>query len=212
VATRSKSGLLLPVLLVVGLVVVFGGSKVKDVVSGLFGGSDPVIVGSGDTAFMVAAGAETQAKSCTATQMLSDRRCGDFKVVQIDAAKMPFIGRNIQLAWGEGKPFILHKDAIGTDEPKRNAVCGKFKAQFNKGSCDEYAVASSQEGGKTENVRIDEVPLREQNCQGGTLRQEYRRAQIVEGDAFMVVITNPDKIADKSYWGVDVAKEQSCGI
>lgn len=112
---------------------------------------------------------------------------------------------------GEGKPFILHKDAPGTDEPKRNAVCGRFTAQLPKGSCDEYAFASSKEGGRSENVRIEEVPLREQNCQGGTLRQEYRRAQIAEGDAFTVVITNPDKIADKPYWGVDIAKEQACG-
>ncbi|MDQ3579088.1 MAG: hypothetical protein M3443_16145 [Actinomycetota bacterium] len=85
------------------------------------------------------------------------------------------------------------------------------RKQFRHRAMPRPTFASSQEGGRPENVRIEEVPLREQNCQGGTLRQEYRRAQIAEGDAFTVVITNPDKIADKHYSGVDIAKEQACG-
>lgn len=143
--------------------------------------------------------------------MLKQRQCDDLKVVLIDAAKMPFIAQNISLAWAEGKPFTLHKGAPGSDAGRRAAVCGNFKGRFAKGSCDEYAFASTAEGGIPANVRIMEVPLREQNCQGGTLRQEYRRAGIVEGSAFTVVITNPEKIATVPYTGVDIAKEQSCG-
>lgn len=59
-------------------------------------------------------------------------------------------------------------------------------------------------------ARIEEVPLRAQNCQGGTLRQEYRRAQINESDEFLVVITSPSMIATSAYAGVDIAKDQSC--
>lgn len=204
-ATRTSSGLV-PLVIVVGAVIVFGG-QLLDGVQDLL----PDLGGEAGAEYLVAPGMRPRTDECGADRILNDRQCDDVKVVQIDAAKMPFIARNIRLAWSEGKPFILHKDAPGTDEPKRSAVCGRFTAQLPKGSCDEYAFASSKEGGRPENVRIEEVPLREQNCQGGTLRQEYRRARIVEGDAFTVVITNPDKIADKPYWGVDIAKERACG-
>lgn len=204
-ARRTSSGLV-PLIIAAGAVIVFG-SQLLDGVQDLL----PDFGGRSDAEYAVAPGIRPRTDKCTADQILNDRKCDNIKVVQIDATKMPFIARNIQLAWSEGKPFILHKDAPGTDEPKRNAACGRFKAQFPKGSCDEFVFASSQEGGRPENVRIEEVPLREQNCQGGTLRQEYRRAQITEGDAFTVVITNPDRIADRPYWGVDIAKEQACG-
>lgn len=204
-ATRAASGLV-PLVIVACVAVLFGDTLLDELQDLL-----PALSGQPSAGYVVAPGARPRTDKCTADQILGDRRCDNLKVVQIDAAKMPFIARNIQLAWAEGKPFVLHKDAPGTDGPKRNAVCGGFTARFAKGSCDEFAFASSQEGGRPENVRIEEVPLREQNCQGGTLRQEYGRAQIAVGDAFTVVITNPDKIAGKPYWGVDIAKEQACG-
>ncbi len=68
----------------------------------------------------------------------------------------------------------------------------------------------TDQGGSS--ARTEEVPLRENKCQGGTLRQAYARAGIIEGDDFIVVISNPDKIASEGYTGVDIAKEQSsCG-
>ncbi|GGN19939.1 hypothetical protein GCM10011609_71360 [Lentzea pudingi] len=203
----TKTGLgILPILLIGGAVVVLG----PQLVPGF-----PDLLGDLTTdtavAYQVAPGAKPKTDRCTADQLLKQRQCDDLKVVLIDAAKMPFIAQNIALAWAEGKPFALHKGAPGSDAGRRAAVCGNFKAQFAKGSCDEYAFASTTEGGVPANVRIMEVPLREQNCQGGTLRQEYRRAGIVEGSAFTVVITNPEKIATGPYAGVDIAKEQSCG-
>lgn len=163
-------------------------------------------------AYQVAPGAKPKTDKCTTEQLLKQRQCDDVKVVLIDAAKMPFIAQNIIAAWGEGKPFIMHKDAPGTDDAKRSVVCGTrvFTKKFPDGSCDEYVFASTVEGGKWANVRTQEVPLREQKCQGGTLRQEYRRAGIVQGSAFTVVITNPDKVATTPYAGVDIAKDQSC--
>lgn len=38
--SRTSSGLLLPVIMVVGLVAVFGGSKVVSVIDGIFSGND----------------------------------------------------------------------------------------------------------------------------------------------------------------------------
>jgi hypothetical protein len=159
----------------------------------------------------VAPGAKPRTDKCTAEQLLKQRQCDDLKVVLIDAARMPFIAQNIIAAWSEGKPFLMHKDAPGTDDAKRSVVCGStFKKQYAEGSCDEYVFASTVEGGQWANVRVQEVPLREQKCQGGTLRQEYRRAGIVEGSAFIVVITNPAKVATTPYAGVDIAKDRSC--
>jgi hypothetical protein len=52
-SSRTSSGLLLPVVIVVGLVVIFGGSKVIDAIEGIFSSNDPVIVGEGDIKVMV---------------------------------------------------------------------------------------------------------------------------------------------------------------
>ena len=211
--TRKGTGLL-PVLVVVALLLIFNG-KLRDIGSDLLGGitgHDTEIIGNGDGQVMVAGRAASRVKQCTTQELLGQRKCDDLKIVIIDAAKIPFIARNIQLAWGEGKEFLLHKDAPYSDQPKRDAVCGPrvFKAHYENGSCDEYPMASTKEGGRPSKVRIEEVPLREQKCQGGTLRQEYRRAQIGEGDSFIVVIRNPRDIADVPYAGTDIGKDQSC--
>ncbi|ONI92794.1 hypothetical protein ALI22I_01845 [Saccharothrix sp. ALI-22-I] len=202
--TRSS---VLP-LLFLGAVVILVGPQFLDGVQDVL----PELGGSTDTAYAVAPAVKPRTDQCTADQLLKDRLCDDLKVVKLDAVKMPYITRNIQLAWGEGKPAILHKDAPGTDQTKRGVVCGAsvFTKTFPDGSCDEYAFASAVEGGQWANVRTEEVPLREQNCQGGTLRQEYRRANIAQGDAFIVVITNPDKIAASAYAGSDTAEDPSC--
>jgi len=54
------------------------------------------------TQVLVADGAETEVAHCSADAVLAERQCGDLKVVIMDAAKMPYITRNIALAWGEG--------------------------------------------------------------------------------------------------------------
>ncbi|WP_309111956.1 NucA/NucB deoxyribonuclease domain-containing protein [Saccharothrix sp.] len=204
---KTRSTGLLPILLVGAVVILFGPQlldQVQDAVTDL--GSAPA------ESYEVAPAIKPRTDKCTAEQLLKERQCDDLKVVQLSAEKMPYITRNIQLAWAEGKPAILHKDAPGSDQTKRNTVCGTgvFTKTFADGSCDEYAFASTVEGGQWANVRTEEVPLREQNCQGGTLRQEYRRANIQQGDAFIVVITNPDKIATSAYAGSDTAEDQSC--
>lgn len=203
---RTSSGLLLPVIIVVGLVAVFGVNKVVDVVEGIFSGNDTVIVGEGDAQVMVAGDAETKVKQCTTVQLVNDRRCGPLKVVVINAERMPFIARNIQLAWGEGKPFMLHRNSA-KQAANRAKACGKFVAKYQGGSCDEYAFATTDEGGA--DARTEEVPLREQRCQGGAVNAGYAKAGIQQGEEFLVVISNPSKIAGKAFIGQDIAEDQS---
>ncbi|MGB3442638.1 MAG: NucA/NucB deoxyribonuclease domain-containing protein [Actinophytocola sp.] len=204
-AKRTGSGLLLPVVIVVGLVAVFGGSKVWDNIEDFFS-DDPVIIGAGDTAVMVASGAKSKVEQCTTTQLLVDKRCYDLKAVEINAAKMPFIARNIQLAWGEGQPYILHRNSA-KQATNRAAACGKFVAKYPGGSCDEYAFATTDEGGA--NARTEEVPIREQRCQGGALNAGYAKAGIQQGEEFLVIISHPTNVAQQAFTGPDIAEDQT---
>jgi hypothetical protein len=52
--------------------------------------------------------------------------------------------------------------------------------------CDEYPFASTAEGGQANNSSLRLVPAREQQSQGGSLRQFYRRCNIVAGTKFKV--------------------------
>jgi hypothetical protein len=138
-----------------------------------------------------------------------NRSCAsDVKVVVIDAAKMPFIARNIKLAWQDGKPAILHRESAGS-RAKRTKACGPsmFTRTLPSGSCDEYSFASSREGG--EGSRTEQVHQDEQNCQGGTISSAYQYTPINEGTAYLVVIWHPDQIAQQP-WAGQAATVDSC--
>lgn len=211
VARGTKTSLL-PLVLIVGALVIFV-EPVRDVAEDLVGGlfaSDPVIVGSGDYRLLVSGGSESDVEQCTPKAVIETKRCDDTKVVVINAGKMPFIARNIKSAWAEGQPANLTKDTPGSRAAKYRANCGSFKARFAGGSCDEYPFASTEEGGS--GARTEEVPAREQDCQGGTLSTSYRYQRITTGDSFMVVISNPGSIASSGFKGADIAEDTSaCG-
>lgn len=120
---------------------------------------------------------------------------------------MAFITRNINLAWAEGKPPVLTKDR-SREVANRRAACPKSFVRLHSGQRDEYPFASTRQGGT--GARTEEVPGRENSCQGGTLSRGYDLAGIGEGDDYLVVISNPKLIADKPFAGVDVAKDRSC--
>jgi hypothetical protein len=147
-----------------------------------------VIVGEGDTQIMVASDAKAKVKQCTTAQLVNDRRCGPTKVVVINAQRMPFIARNIQLAWHGAQPFLLHRNSA-KQAANRAKACGKFVAKYPGGSCDEYAFATTDEGGADARTEV-----REQRCQG---------------EEFLVVISNPSRIAGNAFSGRDVAEDQS---
>lgn len=206
---KTKTGLLLPLLVTAGLVAYFGKDTVTDQLGGLFT-PDPVIVEGNGYQLLVASDGEAEVKQCGARVALTTRQCGDLKIVVIDAAKMPFISRNIQLAWMDGIPSILTRNSA-KQATNRAVACGKFVPKYG-GSCDEYAFATTDEGGS--GARTDEVPLREQRCQGGALTGGYAKAGVDQGDSFLVVISNPTSVATRPFTGADVAEDpvEQCSV
>lgn len=209
-ASRTRSGLLLPLLAVAGLVAYFGLDTVTDAAGDLFGGNDPVIVEDNGHQLLAGGDGESKVRQCKAQVAMTTGRCGDVKVVVIDAAKMPFISRNIQLAWADGVPSILTRNSA-KQAANRAAACGKFVPKYG-GSCDEYSFATTDEGGS--GARTEEVPLREQRCQGGAVTGGYAKAGIGQGDSFLVIIANLTKIATKPFTGADIADEpvEQCAV
>jgi hypothetical protein len=88
--------------------------------------------------------------------MVKDKRCGDLKILIVNAKKMPFIARNTKLAWESGLPGVLTMNRPMQDA-NRKAACGTFKRQYG-GQCDEYPMAATNEGGKQ--ARAEEVAER----------------------------------------------------
>lgn len=143
-------------------------------------------------------------------------KCGA-KYVDIDAGRMPFIAQNIRNAFVPGgKPFALQRGDGTKPFRQRNylANCANFPKRYPDGSCDEYPFASSWEGGA--GAQTAEVPKREQNCQGATLKNQYTARQIAPGTPgtpFSVFLFRSEKIPPGPYAGVDIAGNPGfCGI
>ena len=130
------------------------------------------------------------------------------RVLTIDAAKMPFIARNIMLAHAAGKPEVLFRGDPAMRGRNYYASCGKFIKTQPDGSCDEYPFASAREGGA--GAQIAEVPKREQNCQGGTISRQYQNKDIEVGFPYLVVVTNGDHTAKGPYVGDDIGDKGAC--
>jgi hypothetical protein len=175
----------------------------EGVIDDIFGSGGTEIIGEGDGQMLVAGSAKSETKQCTAQQMIKDKQCGDLHVLIVDAAKMPFIARNTKLAWESGRPAVLTMNRP-KQPANRNIACGSFVHKYPPpmGSCDEYPMASTDEGGK--GARAEEVPGRENLCQGGSYRPQYPK----DGEKFLVVIRYPDLIASGPFAGIDIAKEQ----
>lgn len=195
--SRTKSGgLLLPILLIAGGFYAYQNGMLDSIIS------DGVeIIGEGDMRAMVAGEAKAEAKQCTAQQMINEKRCGDRKVLIVDANKMPFIARNTKLAWEQGLPSTLTMNRAQY-KSNRAAACGERFPRPHGGQCDEYPMASTDEGGK--GARAEEVPARENRCQGGSYVAQYPK----DGEKFLVVIVYPDQIAPGPFTGADIAKDQ----
>lgn len=209
-SSKTKGGSLLFVLIVAVAAIAAVPQlrdKALDLLGGVTGGTD--LVGEGDTQFMVAASAASEVHKCAPQQELADEQCEDLKFVVIDAERMPFIARNISTAWEAGKPGVLTKDRAA-EAVNRRKVCLPSFPRPHGGWCDEYPFASTRQGG--DGAQEQEVPPRENQCQGGTLARRYVAAGIGDGDDFLVVITHPNKIAQSPYQGIDIAEDKSwCG-
>lgn len=113
------------------------------------------------------------------------KTAAELPTLEIDAARMPNIARNVQSALDEGHPGILNRT---TDD----ALIGSNRAAACKGFCgpgspDEYPFASTVQWGA--GARVAGVPLSEQRIQGGVLSQFYRKNGIGDGDPFRVIVT-----------------------
>ncbi|WP_189255448.1 NucA/NucB deoxyribonuclease domain-containing protein [Lentzea flava] len=145
-------------------------------------------------------------KTCTAAQVVNDKRCGDDKVLPIDAKKMPHIARNISLHWKQHpQTAALTKASYKQAQNYKDSGCATFVRTVDppergkKGSCDEFPFKSTEEGGA--GSRIEEVPRREQDIQGGVIGGFYSTHKMVDGDKYVVVLVNTASIAPGPYKG-----------
>lgn len=151
---------------------------------------------------MVAANAEAKVVTCTTEAILARKSCDGLRILVVDATRMPFIARNTKLAWESGLPAVLTMDR-SKQGANRQQACGGFEPNYG-GQCDEYPMASTAEGGA--GARTEEVPGRENLCQGGTYVRQYPP----NGEQFLVVIKRPDLVASGPFTGADVAASQDC--
>lgn len=105
--------------------------------------------------------------------------------LEIDAARMPNIARNVQSALDEGHPGVLNR-TMDTDLMKLNRA-GACRGFCGPGSPDEYPFASTLQGGA--GARVAGVPLNEQFIQGAVIRNFYAKFGIGDGDPFRVFVT-----------------------
>jgi hypothetical protein len=154
-----------------------------------------------------ALGSNLTAPSNTPYVTVAYKTCGGCeKVVVIDASKMPFIARNITMAFGAGKPDTLTRGTPAQQAANRKVVCLRSFPRTHGGQCDEFPFASSVEGGA--GAQQQEVPPRENQCQGGTINAAYRREGIVPGDRYLVVIIDTNLIPSGPFTGTDIAQDK----
>ena len=170
----------------------------------------PVLIGEDPTyQFLAGDDGAPRVRNCEPATVLTEKKCGDLKIMIIDAGRMPWIARNIQLAWTQGKPSLLHRES--TERPRRyRESCGRFTKTYTTGSCDEFPFASSLEGGNylPGGARVEEVDIAEQRCQGGTVETTYRYRPIDPGEEYLVIIAQPEKIPAEAWAGQPVEATQ----
>jgi len=142
--------------------------------------------------------------SCTVKEVMTTFSCRGLPVLPVDARKMPFIARNVELAWDSGLPGLLTMNR-SKQKANRALACPDSFPTKHGGQCDEYPMASTDEGGS--GARTEEVPARENQCQGGSFVRRYPK----DGKQFLVIILYPDQIASGPFTGKDIAKDRgSC--
>ncbi|MEU9148479.1 RHS repeat-associated core domain-containing protein [Streptomyces sp. NPDC048349] len=127
---------------------------------------------------------------CVATSGMGAIDCMKLPVFIADGKITPEIAINDQSAIDAGHPNVLHRQ-IGEAKKNMNrwwSGCNDWKKQGGVRSCDEYPFATTKEGGIGAQIR--DVPVSEQNKQGGDLGGFYRSNKLKDGDPFMVVVIN----------------------
>lgn len=99
-ATKT-AGRLLVTALVVGAGVYFAPKAVDavgSIIGEVTGATDAVVVGEAPAALMIAVETQPQVTVCSTQAIVTEKRCGDTRVLIVDASRMPFIARNTKLA------------------------------------------------------------------------------------------------------------------
>lgn len=192
----KTGGRILPILLIAGVYLAYDNGLLDNI-----GGGGVEVIGEGDTQVMAPNSAKSTWKQCTAQEMVNNKRCGDRKILLVNAKKMPFIARNTKLGWESGLPTTLTMNRP-LQVANRRAACGKFVLTYTKSQCDEYPYAVTSEGGA--GARAEEVPARENSCQGGMNAAQYPK----DGEQVVVLIVYPQYIAPGPFTGADIAKDQ----
>ncbi|TRL35295.1 NucA/NucB deoxyribonuclease domain-containing protein [Rhizobium straminoryzae] len=136
---------------------------------------------------------------CIATLLTSGAASAVAQQITFDGANLPCITYNIATAQQAGRPAQLTRTTNPqTINQNRQASCGgayaQTVAQLNQQlggvvmSCDEYAFASTTQGGAGSQSMI--VPLIENNIQGGQLSGFYNSNNIGNGGNFTVATIN----------------------
>lgn len=121
------------------------------------------------------------------------------QTITFSGANLPCITYNIATALQAGRPSQLTRTTNQqTIQQNRQASCGGVYAQtvtqLNQQygatvmSCDEYAFASTTQGGAGNQAMI--VPIAENNSQGGQLSAFYNQNNIGNGNNFNVAVAN----------------------
>lgn len=101
---------------------------------------------------------------------------------------IPHVADHVESAQLSGQPFLLTRTTPAQARINRRLALG-FRQSLPAGpglSWDEYAFASSRQGGLGASVRA--VPLDENFIQGGIIAASYLLERIAPGDEYVVVV------------------------
>lgn len=111
----------------------------------------------------------------------------ELPTIAFSKAQTPGIADNIEAAFAEGHPSVLNRlegrDLIRAQRADALARQARPPSGY---SLDEFPFASSQQGGA--GARVAQVPVTEQNIQGGMLSSFYQKYGITHGDPFQVIV------------------------
>jgi len=112
---------------------------------------------------------------------------GPLPAITFSKARTPGIASNIEAGLANGHPSVLTRlegrDAIRAQ--RADALAGQTRPPSGY-SLDEYPFASTRQGGA--GSQVAQVPVIEQNIQGGMLSSFYQKYGIAQGSQFKVII------------------------
>ena len=113
----------------------------------------------------------------------------DLPTLTFTRSETPNVANNIDAALKEGKPNVLTREGSLSQQRRNRSAALKGKRDLaipGQTSLDEFPFASTKEGGA--GARVEAVPIKEQNIQGGKMRQFFKKNNVKDGDKFKVKV------------------------